>query len=215
MNLQEAILWFTFQSFIFVRKKQNTQLSVGILSSEAQDFSHRVKDFCLSFKSFPGIDLTLGLLSPRSLWKKFLLCPLYMPHVCWVLLLWICDLWQSKNSDTVPLNIMKKLYFTWFSQKQSTLNMIFVHSIPSVRLYDSLKEGHFYRGIYKYDSSNKQLKIIYEAFANYPSWAVVVVKDNLWFSQNTLQIGSFICDVFNRENISFLVLTNDNAELLI
>lgn len=33
----------------------------------------------------------------------------------------------------------------------------------------SMMEGHFYRGIYEYDSSNKQLKVIYEAFANYPS----------------------------------------------
>jgi hypothetical protein len=44
--------------------------------------------------------------------------------------------------------------------------VIFIHSIPSVRLYDGRA---FYRRIYKYDSSNKQLKIIYEAFANYPS----------------------------------------------
>lgn len=103
---------------------------------------------------------------------------------------------------------MKKVYFTRFSQKQSTLNVIFVHSITSA---GSVMEGHFYRGIYEYDSSNKQLKIIYEAFANCPSWAVVVVKDNLWFLQNTLQIGSFICDVFYSENISFLILTNDNC----
>ena len=183
-SLQEEILWFTFKSSIFVRKNMKHPLFMDVLSSEAPDCSCKVRDICLNFKSFPGIDLTLRLLSPQSLWQRFLLQPHYMPHffgscycdsdagrVCgqeekgttedemagwhhwldgresewtpgvgdgqgglaccdswglkesdtterlnWLNWLWVCDLWQSKYSDTVPLNIMKKLYFTKFSQ---------------------------------------------------------------------------------------------------
>ena len=71
----------TFKSSIFVRKKmKHPLLFMDVLSSEAQDCSCKVRGICLNFKSLPGIDLTLWLLFPQSLWQRFLLHPHYMPH---------------------------------------------------------------------------------------------------------------------------------------
>ena len=80
-SLQEEILWFTFKSSTFVGKNTKHPLFMDVLSSEAQDYSCKVRDICLHFKSFPGIDLTLCLLSAQSLWQRFLLQPHYMPHI--------------------------------------------------------------------------------------------------------------------------------------
>lgn len=62
----------------------------------------------------------------------------------------------------------EELYVRWLSQKVNTKHDLVFRVMVYPRL-GSMMEGHFYRGIYEYDSSNKQLKVIYEAFANYPS----------------------------------------------
>ena len=69
-SLQEEILWLTFKSSIFVWKKKNiTSIVCGHFIIWSKDYSWKVRDICLNFKSFPGIDLTLCLLSPQSLWR--------------------------------------------------------------------------------------------------------------------------------------------------
>lgn len=146
-----------------------------------------------------GFEVTVLLVQASLIWQMFFLTnclsllvawPSDPSPACFTELRSLPEQKPPTCHHTVTLLLKTACHFRRLSLKQ--------HSFCPERLLQSgaVMEGHSSRGIYESDGSNKQLKIICEAFVNCPSWAAVLGKDNLWFLQNSLKTGSFICSAF-------------------